>query len=183
MAIQNSAYVVPSLTAESDYKNRYETPVGVGTSSSGSESGTVAQLTGSATTEQIYNFLRKDMNLSPIMACGIMGNWKRENNFNTDDNDGGLGIMQWTEPRRTNCINMFPTSYTTLAAQLGYFKWESTSDDSGEKTYFQKFLNSGASTPEEAAYSFCVNCERAGIPVYEERESYARQFYDIYGSK
>lgn len=38
MSIQNSAYVVPSITAESDLKNRYETPIGAGTSSGSSGS-------------------------------------------------------------------------------------------------------------------------------------------------
>lgn len=185
-AIGNTALVVPKLTAEEDFKNRYETPMGSesGGSSSGSGgTGSAATLTGSERTEQIYNFLRKDMSLSAIMACGIMGNWQQENNFNTDDNGGGLGIMQWTGSRRANCINMFPNSYTTLEAQLGFFKWEATSGESGEEEYYQAFLNSGATTPEEAAYAFGSNYERPGEPMYENREAYARQFYDMYGSK
>lgn len=181
-SIGNTALVIPKLTAESDMQNRYETPMGYtdGGSSSGGSIGAVEQLTGSDATEQVYNFLTKSMGLSTELACGIMGNWQQENNFSPEDNSGGLGICQWTGSRRENCINMFPDSYETLPAQLSFFKWETENDESSS---FQEVLNYGASTPEEYAYAFCDKYERAGMPMMEQREGYARQFFELYGNK
>lgn len=152
---------------------------GVG-ASGGIGSGVAATLTGSEAAEQIWNFLRNDMGLSPELTAGILGNWQQENNLSPDETKGGLGIMQWTGQRRKNCIDMFPSNYQTLGAQLSFFKWEATSGSSGEEGYWQDVLSSDISTPESAAYNFCFNYERPGTPMVENRQSYARQFYSMY---
>jgi hypothetical protein len=181
-AIGNTAMVTPKLTAETDIKNRYETPIGAGTSgSNGSGSVAAANLQGSEAAEQVWNFLRKDMNLTPELSAGIMGNWQQEHaNFDTSDDSGGLGIMQWTGSRRNNCIRLFPDSYTTLSAQLSFFKWEATSGESGEESYWQQVLSSDISTPQSAADAFCEHYERPGDSRIENRESNAVGFYQIY---
>ena len=178
-AISNTAYVVPTITAENDLNNRYGSTTGVGASSNGTGSVSAANLSGSSAAEQIYNFIRKEMGLSPQIACGMLGNFQQENNLSPEDNSGGLGIMQWIGSRRDNCIRLFGDAAFTLAGQLSFVKWEKENDESWA---WDEFLSMNNSTPSNAAKNFCEKVERPGAPMVEKRQSYAEGFYKIYNT-
>ena len=174
-AIQNTVLVVPRITAETDYSNRYETPIG--NTSSGSGSVTV---TGSDNAERVWNFLIGNLSMNTIHAAGIMGNLAQENQFKTEDNDGGLGLMQWTDSRRSACINLATQenkSPTDLSLQLEYM---ATEFQGSESEGYNSYISTSFSRPAEAADSFCRLLERPRTPAYENRESYAQQYYDMY---
>lgn len=174
-AIQNTVLVVPKTTAETDYSNRYETPSG--NISSGTGNVTVV---GSNNAEAVWNFLIGNLSMDTIHAAGIMGNLAQENQFNTDDNDGGLGLMQWIGDRREACIDLAiqeNKSPTDLSLQLEYM---ATEFQGSESAGYNSYIATSFSSPATAAVSFCDLIERAGEPMYENRESYAQQYYDMY---
>lgn len=85
-AIGNTALVTPKLTAEADFQNRYETPMGYGVGNGGSGSGSASydgdlRLVGDAVKEQCWNFFTKTWGITPIAAAVFMGNITQESNF------------------------------------------------------------------------------------------------------
>lgn len=132
--ITNTAYVIPNVTAESDLKNRYETPMnaGVGASGGGGAVG-IPNLSGNDNAQKCWNFFVKTWGISKNWAAAFLGNIQQESQFNPlEVNDSGhYGICQWDTGegnRWGRCMNMYPSNYNTLEAQLAYIQWECTQD-------------------------------------------------------
>ena len=139
------------------------------------------KVTGSNNAEKIYNYL-VGQGLSSHVAAGIMGNMMQENGMRTEDNSGGLGLVQWIGSRRTAAFNyarkhgMNPTS---LEAQLGFLMHELNTGSGGLS---RKKLSS-ARNAAEAALWFSNYFERPNARYANngKRQSYANQYYNLYG--
>lgn len=117
--------------------------------------------------------------MSAGAIAGIMGNMQQENSFSTADNAGGMGIVQWTQGRRTAEINyakQHGLSPTSLEAQLGYLWQELTTGSGGIKPSELNGLTASA-----AAQLFEQKFERAGKPMMSNRINYANQIYSQFG--
>lgn len=77
-----------------------------------SDASSVTKLAGSDNREKIWNYL-KAKGLSPEQAAGVLGNIQSEsagsfsptvNEYGKTFGDGGYGIVQWTDGRRTNVV-------------------------------------------------------------------------------
>lgn len=132
--ITNTAYVIPNVTAESDIKNRYETPLnaGVGTSGSGGAVG-VPTLSGNGVAQQCWNFFTKTWGISKNWAAALVGNIEQESRFDPTvvNKSGHHGLCQWDTDdgnRWGKLVSMYPTNYETVEAQLAYIQYEITQD-------------------------------------------------------
>lgn len=182
-AIGNTTLVVPQIIAENDMSNRYETPLNSNYADMDTGFGDgIAQLSTGPIKKQVWDFLIHNMNLDPIRAAGIMGNMEQENNFRTTDDGTSLGLMQWTGSRRHKCMELAKAngkSYTDLAVQLSYMKYESAHE---EASCWNKYLQRNFATVDAAATAFCNFVERPGIPCLNKRISYAKFYYQQYGN-
>lgn len=182
-AIGNTTLVIPQIIAENDMSNRYETPLNSNYADMDIGFGDgIAQLSTGPIKKQVWDFLIHNMNLDPIRAAGIMGNMEQENNFRTTDDGISLGLMQWTGSRRRKCMELAKAngkSYTDLAVQLSYMKYESAHE---EASCWNKYLQRNFATVDAAATAFCNFVERPGIPCLNKRISYAKFYYQQYGN-
>lgn len=94
-------------------------------------------LNGSDNAAKIWNWLvgtgANQPGFTNAQAAGVMGNMEQENSFHTDDNSGGMGIVQWTAGRRTAEIALAQKDGlqpTDLIAQLNYL-WAELTDGPG----------------------------------------------------
>ncbi|MCB5368960.1 phage tail tip lysozyme [Collinsella aerofaciens] len=131
---------------------------------------------GNNTASKIWNFF-SSKGLSSSAIAGIMGNLQQESGLNP--NAPGGGLAQWTGSRRA-ALNAYAKknglSPNSLEAQLG-FMWEEMS--SGKYGDMSKMNNM---TPSQAAAYFEKNYEKAGKPMLANRQKYANQFYNEFGS-
>ena len=113
---------------------------------------------------EIYAFLVGEMGYNRAAAMGVLANMKYESGYRTEcDGDGGTsyGICQWHAGRKTNLINYCTENgldYTTLDAQLRFFRYEITSRYSAVHSYLKGVENS-ADGAYDAGYYFCFNYE------------------------
>ncbi len=156
---------------------------GSGASSSGNSTGAVSvQVQASANAKSIYDALRK-LGYNANAACGIMGNIQQECSMDpTSNGKYACGLFQWGNGcdggRWQKLLGMYPEpSCWDAGNQLSFMFYEC---QTGYTNCLPDTLN-GFSTPEEAAEHFEVNFEGAGEPMMNNRKSYARQFYDLYG--
>jgi hypothetical protein len=93
------------------------------TCSSGAGGGTLtgqapSALTGANNEEKAWNYFAA-RGLTPVAAAGAMGNIKAESSFSASVEEasggGGLGIIQWTGPRRTSLENAAAAAGVNLA--------------------------------------------------------------------
>ena len=187
-AIGNMALVVPKLTAEEDFKNRYETPMGSesgGSSGSSSEGGgynSSLGLTGNDVTEQIWNFLTKNMGCSQTGAAAIMGNMEQESTFDPKaDNGTHHGLCQWgwgedSGYRAVKLQEFAGDQYDTVAGQLQYLQHELQDD------YYSDSLAAVKSSEsiESIVHTWLVNFEGAPGQEEAERIGFAHKWYDTY---
>lgn len=130
----------------------------------------------SADAATIFKGLRK-LGFDDEAAAGIMGNMQQESSCDPESGRGtnavAKGICQWGSGCDGGRWETFvgrvgdPQCWD-LGAQLENIVYEGYGPD--------KF--NGLGSPEAAAEAFEKDFERAGIPMMENRTSYARQFYD-----
>lgn len=159
-----------------EYYTLVKTSGSSNSSNSASNSGGVA-LEGSEVSEQIWNFLVKDMGYPEAVAAGILGNAMQESGGNTLNIDptvrnplGYYGVFQWS-PDTAGVVGK------DLAGQLQYFKdeWISTFD------MFAKNYKAGFSYEEfkkmtdveQATIAFATVMERYEGSVNGVWQSYA----------
>ena len=130
----------------------------------------------------VYKFL-KGQGYNAIAACGIMGNIQQESGFNTDADDSveAFGLCQWTAGRQAALKELASStgrSPLDAGAQLDYL-WQELQ---GYEELLPPSLNHAGSAGE-AAQIFEVQFERAGVPMMENRISYAEGFYAQFRGK
>ncbi len=163
--------------------------------SSGSGSSAATSLEGSDNQEKVWNYL-KSKGFTDEQAAAIMGNFAWESGdptFNKATSSeqvsggGGFGIAQWTGGRRTEITQAASSQgkqLTDLSFQLDYFYSEiqTRTDRNGgsatQEAELKKIIN-----VDEATEYVMYNYEQPGTPHLEERKSYAKQFFEKYGSK
>lgn len=153
---------------------------------SGSNSSSVASAGslggGNVDPSVVFNFLKK-CGYNAVAACGIMGNIRQESGFNTGADDGveAFGLCQWTAGRQQALKELASStgrSPLDAGVQLDYL-WQELQD---YEDLLPSALNSYGSAGE-AAEKFEVTFERAGVPMMENRISYANGFYQQFNGK
>lgn len=141
--------------------------------------------------EKTFKFLTEN-GLSDVQACGIMASIEINSNFNTDAadlNDNGYGLLFWVEERK-DALEKFADiqgkPINDLKLQLNFLLEELNPDSenyqlSSYNSYTpEDFWN--ASSPEEAALSFCNIYERPSTVFFDysrpDRISLANSFYE-----
>ena len=124
--------------------------------------------------------LMRDLRLTAEQAAGLLGNLGHESGgfrFMQEQGrrrgSGGLGLAQWTGPRRRAfeqwCAQHgVPTS--SDAGNIGYLLFELKGAYAGTVTSLQR-----CATVDAATRSFCNSFERPGIPAMSSRLAYARR--------
>lgn len=170
--------------------------------------GTTGDLAGTSIESKAWSYLTGTAGYSPEQAAGIMGNIKRESQFNPFLAENvtsspviskGWGLVQWTADRHTSIKNavladpalgakfyVAAPSYTSMPSGL-------TQDDIDAMTLFQlqyivKELGSNeaqagqslknSTTVEAATRAFEKDYERAGVSAIDERISAAQGYFD-----
>ena len=130
---------------------------------------------------EIYAFMVGEMGYNRAAAMGVVANIKYESGYRPVCNgDGGTsyGICQWHAGRKTNLINYCTENgldYTTLDAQLRFFKYEITSRYTSVHNYLKNVENS-AEGAYDAGHYFCFNYEAPAARTSQstKRATYAR---------
>lgn len=129
----------------------------------------------------IYAFLTGEMGYNRAAAMGVMANIKYESGYRpvcNGDSGTSYGICQWHAGRKTNLINYCTENgldYTTLEAQLQFFRYEITSRYSSVHSYLKGVENT-AEGAYDAGYYFCFNYEAPAARTSQstKRGTYAR---------
>lgn len=139
--------------------------------------------------ENIFYFLKNNMELSTASAIGILTNIQKESSFNpnaTGDNGTSYGICQWHDSRWQDLKDYCTTNgydWTTLTGQLYYLEYEL--ETSYPNTY--RMIREVENTSQgayDAAYYFCRYYE---IPANAEENAKKRgqlaqdTYWPIYG--
>ena len=138
-----------------------------GTDGESKDETTTTHLDGKNNEEKVWIFLRKK-GLSKAGAAGAMGNLQAEHGFKTSDHHNGLGIVQWTNSRRQNCINLANKkgkSFTDLSVQLD-FMWR-------ELVRYKSLLKTLKTTDDvfEATKLWCNKYERPALQIVDKTTS------------
>ena len=124
----------------------------------------------------IFDYITKELGLTPAVACGILANVRAESNFNPEAvGDGGdaYGICQWNSRRDTMvkfCEDNGFGSWRNIYGQLAYLGHELETYKKSVGDYLKKIPN----TPQgayDAAYHFCYYYE---IPANRTTKSKQR---------
>ena len=185
----------------------------------GSFSNTTGGIYGNSIQEKVW-FMLKDLGYSDIAAAGAMGNIHYESesfdptlvegSFN--ENNGGIGICQWTNYPRTNTsgrntnLKLYAASkgktWQDEDIQVEYLRGELTkgggadgyaSYQLGDRVKFYGLavakvsIWENATTIDEATQAFCYTFERpnkkAAHDSMSQRIAYAQQYYNSYSGK
>lgn len=185
----------------------------------GSFSNTTGGIYGNSVQEKVW-FMLKDLGYSDIAAAGAMGNIHYESgsfdptlvegSFN--ENNGGIGICQWTNSPRTNTsgrntnLKLYAASkgktWQDEDIQVEYLRGELTkgggadgyaSYQLGDRVKFYGLavakvsIWENATTIDEATQAFCYTFERpnkkAAHDSMSQRIAYAQQYYNSYSGK
>lgn len=185
----------------------------------GSFSNTTGGIYGNTIQEKVW-FMLKDLGYSDIAAAGAMGNIHYESGsfdptlveggFN--ENNGGIGICQWTNYPRTNTsgrntnLKLYAASkgktWQDEDIQVEYLRGELTkgggadgyaSYQPGDRVKFYGLavakvsIWENATTIDEATQAFCYTFERpnknAAHDSMSQRIAYAQQYYNSYSGK
>lgn len=172
--ITNTAYVIPNVTAESDLKNRYETPMNAGVGASGG-AGSPISLVGNGNEEKCWNYFINDWKINKILASGFMGQIYQESKFNpTDDNGTHRGICQWDKSDRYQNIG---EPRDDLSMQLQFIRIES---EGAYSAYIQPLIDNPISIEhvvDVLVKHYEVSGEVPGDIGYDNRLNYALQWY------
>lgn len=150
---------------------------GGGAAGGGGRAVPLGSLGTSADAAVLFKALRK-LGYNDEAAAGIMGNMQQESGCDPTsgrDNPSAVacGICQWGHGADGG-------RWDTFVAKVGDPQcWDlgAQLENIVNEGYGPELYN-GCTTPEEAAQKFEETFERAGIPMMENRMSYARQFYD-----
>lgn len=124
--------------------------------------------------------LMRDLRLTAEQAAGILGNLGHESGgfrFMQEQGHrrgrGGLGLAQWTGPRRRAfeqwCAH-HNVSTSSDAGNIGYLMFELKGAYAGTVASLRR-----CATLDAATRSFCNSFERPGIPAMTSRLGYARR--------
>ena len=111
-------------------------------------------------TNEIYDYLRKEMGLNHAAACGVLANIQCESNFcSTAIGDGGTsyGLCQWHLGRFSALIdfcNANGTDYHSIEGQLGYLECELNNGYVAVLNYIRSVPDT-AEGAYQAAYFWC----------------------------
>ena len=130
----------------------------------------------------IYTFLTSEMGYNRAAAMGVLANIRYESDYlPTCVGDGGTsyGICQWHASRKSSLIsycNENGLDYTTLEAQLKFFKYEITTRYGGVHA-FLKGVENTADGAYDAGYYFCFNFEAPAARTSQstKRATYAKE--------
>ena len=185
--------VTPKLTAETDIKNRYETPIGAGTSgSSGSGSYSAANLTGNENAEKCWNYFTKTWGISKTWAAAFLGNIVIESFDQIDPNAGGsigvdhYGICQWDTDRQKYLVDLSGSAANTLEGQLPFIRWEC--ENSGgtniDRSEIGPYIKQNQDLDVDSATDYLIEkYENSGNQSRTERHEKANGFINLYGNK
>ena len=115
-------------------------------------------------TNQIYDYLVKEMGLNHAAACGVLANIQCESNFaSTAVGDGGTsyGLCQWHLGRFSALVGFCEANgynFHSIEGQLAYLKYELETGYTGVYEYIKNVPNT-AKGAYDAAYYWCVNFE------------------------
>lgn len=176
--------------AESDLKNRYETPMnaGVGASGGGGAVG-VPNLSGNDNAQKCWNFFVKTWGISKNWAAAFLGNIQQESQFNPLEVNpwGFTGICQWgtsdeSGKRWEKLQGLYPDSYNTLEAQLAFIQWE-CENSSGYMEVGSTIKSQGDSYSVAQATQYIINrYEQCPGQEEEERQQYAANAYATFAN-
>lgn len=186
--IGNTALVVPKLTAEDDFENRYETPMGYtagGSSGSGAFNGDLG-LIGNEVTEQVWNYFTKTWGITEEGAAALMGNIEQESTFDpnagTLAHDDHFGLCQWGhDGHRVEHLQTFAgDQYNTVSAQLQFIREEMDNND-----YYEITKNAVRTHNDPASIAVIVLNNYEGAPGQAEarRKKLAEKWYETYKGK
>jgi hypothetical protein len=122
---------------------------------------------------EIWDRLKSE-GFNDIHVAAMMGNFRQESNYKTNDGASGLGIAQWLGNRRDRLINL--GRYEELGTQLNYLIWELA--QGGEQLARSNLVAS--TTLESATIAFQNYYERCN-PAYcnqTQRITYAQEVYN-----
>lgn len=169
-------------------------------------SSTVTKLTGSDTSEKVFNYFR-GKGLTPEQSAGIVGNMMQESGVNPERIQGGnatntsknpddagslgWGLIQWTPGSKI--INIAEQAGISLAeegqqgrhiydldVQLDIVWWHlNDTTPTGRKNVLPDFKKT--ITVAEATEFFEDKVEGAGVPALERRINFANQALALYG--
>lgn len=112
----------------------------------------------------IFDYITKELKLTPAVACGIMANIKAESNFDpaaVGDGGDAYGLCQWNSRRDTMvkfCEANGYDSWRDIYGQLAYLGYELEHYEKSVGDFLKKIPN----TPQgayDAAYHFCYYYE------------------------
>ena len=129
----------------------------------------------------IFAFMTGEMGYNRAAAMGVLANIKYESGYRpVCDGDRGTsyGICQWHAGRKSSLISFCDENgldYTTLDAQLRFFKYEITGRYSSVHAYLKDVENT-AEGAYDAGYFFCFNYEAPAARTSQstKRATYAR---------
>lgn len=132
--------------------------------------------------EYAYKFY-VDKGYTPEQASGIVGNLRRESNFNTSivgtaDDKGSQGVAQWHSGRLDKLKSMYGDKWTDLGSQLEFIDWELNNT---EKSAGKALKN--AKTVWEAGQVFSDVYERPKVKFQQDkkRQQFVTSSYNTYG--
>ncbi len=142
----------------------------------------------------VYNFLVKELNLTPAAACGIMANIEHESSFNPKAKTSrSYGLCQWTGSRYTllkKWCKKNGYNYKTIKGQMNYLKAELTGSRllyDGKTIYnYLLSIENNANGAYKAASYWCKKYER---PAKVNSRSHKRgnlsknSYWPVYGDK
>lgn len=112
----------------------------------------------------IFDYITKEIGLTPAVACGILANVKAESNFDPAAiGDGGdaYGICQWNSRRDTMvkyCEDNGYGNWKNIYGQLAYLEYELETYKKSVGAYLKEIPNT-AQGAYDAAYHFCYYYE------------------------
>lgn len=120
---------------------------------------------------------------TPEQASGIVGNLRRESNFNTSivgtaDDKGSQGVAQWHSGRLDKLKSMYGDKWTDLDSQLEFIDWELNNT---EKSAGKALKN--AKTVWEAGQVFSDVYERPKVKFQQDRkrQQFVTSSYNTHG--
>lgn len=148
-------------------------------------------ISGRDNAEKVFNFLTSTEftglqgSMNAIQAAGVLGNFQRESGMDPaaiESTGEGHGLAQWSYTRKTALFEFAESQgmeWSDLELQLQFLKSEL---DGSEGTNLRHHGFNNVTTPVEAAEIFETAYERAGFKAQEQRNQYAEQFYETFGS-
>jgi hypothetical protein len=128
--------------------------------------------------EQIYHYLTDKYRLTPVQACGIIGNMQSESGLRSDAFNNGeraIGLCQW-QGARSNHLKQFAqrqgTHHSDWHVQIDFMMHEFK----GSESYAWSALRR-AHTPQQAAVAFDRYYERSSGAARHQRIANATSVY------